>query len=83
MEVDKKWGFIQINDSTLSANTLVYRIATIQFVVLVLSMYILRPTFMTFKRSATHVKEIDLLKVVILSVMIVVGTFCLPCLLNN
>ena len=82
MEIDKKWGFVQISDTTVSANTLVCRIATTQFFVLVLSVYIIKPSFMTFKRSSSHVEEIDIIKVIVLSLMVVIGTFCLPLILN-
>lgn len=85
-DVSQKWGVAATAPSDATPLGFspkceeLYKTALCQFFVLLVAMYLLRPSFITHKRSATHTREIDIVKLLVICSLVVFLTFCIPLL---
>ena len=72
-----KWDIDQETVNSLGINS-VYIIGGIQFIVLCLLLYVLNPSFIADKKDKLYLSYPSLVKIIIISTIICVGTYFLP-----
>lgn len=80
--MSSKWGGISDVDHLMGSHATL-KIAAVQFIVISIILIVLQPTFITFRKTKNSTAEFDIIKMLLVGVVIVAGTYAVPPLLKN